>query len=188
MRKQLAVLMAVALVGSAFAAPAGAAQKKKKKAPACKAYQPGDMGAEAETTKITDKATEESPVEITVTQAAALGATNNHVAHNVQVDSKAKEAGLYVRYEFPAYEDHDLYVYYPDGKEAASVGGFNPTPAGPFDGTGSGGHSEQGAEQIDGLRTGDCVGYTLDLVNYLGSGGDYTVTAWLGEIQNDPKG
>jgi hypothetical protein len=94
--------------------------------------------------------------------------------------------GLYIRYEFPEYEDHDLYVNYADGSSAATVGGFNQVSAGPLDGTGSGGHSEQGAEVLDGLRTADCAGYTLDLVNFLGQGGDYTVKFWLGEVQNEP--
>lgn len=161
---------------------------------ACTPYTPGEMGAEAETLLVNDKHTEEAPLEITIEQEMGMGNDlglgqydgTAHTYRNLQIDSKAAEAGLFIRYEFPVYEDHDLYVYYPDGTEAAHVGGFNMTPIGVFDGTGSGGHSEQGAEQIDGLRTADCGGYTIDFSNYLGEGGEYTVTVWLGEIQNDP--
>jgi hypothetical protein len=183
----------------------GKAKKKCKKAAgeapgggapgqACPAYVPGEQGAEAESVVVTDEHTEEAPLELTIEQ--EVGLANDlvlgqydgtaHTFRNLQLDSAAAEAGLYMRYEFPAYEDHDLYVNYADGSEAAHVGGFNATPVGPFDGTGFGGHSETGAEQIDGLRTADCAGYTIDFSNYLGEGGEYTVKVWLGEILNDP--
>ena len=181
--------------------------KKKKKAckknngkgvdkdAGCAAYVPGEQGAEAETLTITDAHTAEAPLEITLEHGIGLGGPlvggvppdqTSRAYKNLQVDSDAAETGLFIRYEFPVYEDHDLYVNYPDGTQAASVGGFNAVSAGPFDGTGSGGHSEQGAEQIDGLRTPDCGGYTVDFSNYLGEGGEYTALVWLGEIQNDP--
>ena len=169
---------------------------KGPKAPAdgCAAYVPGEEGAEAETFKVTDAATAEAPLEFTIEQAMGQGGDlgvgvydgSAHTFRNLQVDSEGNEAGLYIRYEFPVYEDHDLYVNYADGSEAAHVGGFNAAPVSIFDGTGAGGHSEQGAEQIDGLRTADCGGYTIDFSNYLGEGGEYTVKVWLGEIQNDP--
>ncbi len=187
MKRWLVLLLVVALGASALAAPVHAG-KKKKKAAACKAYVPGEMGAQAETTRITDKATEEEPIEIEVPFAPAAGAsaTQTHEYHNVQVDSKAKEAGLYARLESPPTDDPDLYVYWDNGNRAAVAGGFNQAPVGPLDGTGSGGHSEIGAEQIDGLRTKDCGGFTLDMVNWAGIGGTYTLKLWLGEIQNDP--
>ena len=186
-------MILAALVASAFVAPTAEA-KKKKKPKACAAYVPGEQGAEAESVSVTDAHTAEAPLEVTITQEMGQGGDlglgqydgSAHTFRNVQVDSKAAEGGLYIRYEFPAYEDHDLYVNYADGTEAAHVGGFNAAPVGIFDGTGSGGHSEQGAEQIDGLRTPDCAGYTVDFSNYLGQGGEYTVLMWLGEIQNDP--
>lgn len=196
-KKTLAIILMGALVASAFVVgPAEAKKKKKgkKKPAACAPYAPGEQGAEAETFKITDAATEDAPLEITIEQAMGQGGDlgagvydgSAHTFRNLQVDSKGKEAGLYIRYEFPVYEDHDLYVNYADGSEAAHVGGFNLVPVEIFDGTGAGGHSEQGAEQIDGLRTADCAGYTVDFSNYLGEGGDYAVKVWLGEIQNDP--
>jgi hypothetical protein len=167
---------------------------KKNKAKGCAAFTPGEQGADAETVVVKDENTAEAPLEVTVTQEPGMGNDQGvgqydgvvHQFRNVQVDAIAAEAGLYIRYEFPVYEDHDIYVNYSDGTEAAHAGGFNQAPEGPFDGTGAGGHSEQGAEQIDGLRTADCAGYTVDLANFIGEGGDYTVKLWLGEIQNDP--
>jgi hypothetical protein len=158
---------------------------KKAIKKSCAAYEPGEEGAEAETTVVTDKATEDEPIEVTIENGPGAAVSASHTFHNVQVDSAASEAGLYVRYEFAPYEDHDLYVKLADGTEVARAAGFNQTPYGPLDGTGNGGHSEMGAEQIDGLRSPDCQGYTLDLANYLGMGGEYTVKLWLGEIQND---
>ena len=38
------------------------------------------------------------------------------------------------------------------------------------DGTGNGGHSETTAEQLDGVLTADCGGYTIDVANALGFG------------------
>jgi hypothetical protein len=179
-------------------------KKKKKKSPtveACEAYVPGEQGAEAETVIVTDEHTEEAPLELTIEQEPGMAndqglgefATGSSIYdgtaksfNNFQVDSEADEVGLYIRYEFPIYEDHDLWVRYPDGSQAARAAGFNQTSPGPLDDNGAGGHTEQGAEQIDGLRIADCVGYTLEFSNFLGIGGEYTVKAWFGEIQNDP--
>ncbi|MDQ3962576.1 MAG: hypothetical protein M3277_01460 [Actinomycetota bacterium] len=172
-------------------------------APACPAYVPGEMGAEAETTVVTDDATEEKPIEIDVPLGLATGTVGSdrrtRAQHNVQIDSKLAEAGFYARLESPAGDDPDLYVYYASGKQAAVAGGFNPLlAAGPLpnptnhatinslNGRGTGGHSEFTAEQIDGLRSPDCQGWTLDLVNWGGRGGTYKLKLWVGEIQNDP--
>lgn len=192
MKKSLVVMIMAALVASAFVAPAADAKKKKKKPAACAAYVPGEQGAEAESFVVTDAHTAEAPLEVTVTHAAPPDSFGASFFSNIQVDSAASEAGLYISYEFAVYEDHDLYVYYPDGTEAAVVGGFNPAPFIPAnevfatDGTGSGGHSEQGAEVLDGLRTPDCGGYTVDFHGFLTEGGEYTARVWLGEIVNDP--
>ncbi|MFP5297424.1 MAG: hypothetical protein ACLGHL_00350 [Actinomycetota bacterium] len=164
--------------------------KKVKACPkpaSCTPYTPGEEGAEAPLNLVTKDHTAEAPLEITIEQGPGVpDVAASHAFQNLQIDAEGAEGGLFIRYEFPDYEDHDLYVNYADGSEAAHVGGFNPVPVGPLDGTGDGGHSEQGAEQIDGLRTADCAGYTLDLVNFAGEGGEYTVKVWLGEIQNDP--
>lgn len=180
MRKATALLAVLTLVVAAFGAGPAMAKKKKKKA--CPAFVGIEEAAEAELAMVTDEATEEAPVEVTVEVPAGSPVSEGHAYLNVQADPGAKETGLYVRFEFPSHEDNDLYLYNPDGEEAAHAAGFNPTPFGPFDGTGSGGHSEQGAEQIDGLATADCQGYSADLISYMSEGGEMTVKLWLGEI------
>ena len=170
-------------------------KKPKKPAPpvaaACPAYTPGEEGAEAETTVVTADATEEKPIEVAIeappgVPEVALG----HAFHNIQVDASGSEGGFFARYEFPVYEDHDIYLNYADGSEAAHAGGFNPAPVpvalGCCDGTGTGGHSEQGAEVLDGIRTADCAGYTLDMASFMSEGGEMTLKLWLGEPENDP--
>ena len=179
--------------GKKPAKPAKPGKPEAPKGAACPAYVPGEQGAEAETTIVGADATEEKPIEVTIAAPAGVPeAAIERVFHNVQVDSDAAEAGLYARYEFPIYEDHDMYLRYADGTEAARAAGFNPAPIIPnngvfwTDGTGAGGHSEQGAEVLDGIRSADCAGYTLDLAAYLSEGGDMTLKLWLGEPQNDP--
>jgi hypothetical protein len=167
-------------------------KSKKPKPPAaakCEAYTPGEEGKDAPLTVVTDAATEEAPVEVLIEQGPGLfPAASSDAFGNIQVDTGGAEAGLYIAYEFPVYEDHDLYLNYADGSEAARAAGFNQFPfvPGETDGTGNGGHSEQGAEMIDGLRTPDCAGYTARFNSFIGEGGEYTVKLWLGEIQNDP--
>jgi len=164
---------------------------KPPAAPSCPAYTPGEEGAEAEASIVTDAATAEAPLEVTI--AAPPGVPEvalGHVFHNIQVDTAGAESGLYVAYEFPVYEDHDIYLNYASGTEAAHAGGFNPAPVpvalGCCDGTGTGGHSEQGAEFLDGVRSADCSGYTLDMASFASEGGDMTLKLWLGEATYDP--
>lgn len=167
----------------------------------CAAYVPGELGAEAETTVVTEEATEEAPIVVEYTLGPAAGGgigpydTTTRVSHNVQLDSVGSEAGLFMRLETPETDDPDLYAYWNDGSEAAVAGGFNqglvagpvPGPAGPVvNGSGNAGESGFGYEQINGLRTADCAGWDLDLVNWAGVGGTYTLKLWVGEIQNDP--
>ena len=170
----------------------GKGKKKGCKKPACPAFTPAEAGAEAPLTKVTDAATEEAPIEIPIAAESGTPAAGTHVFHNLQVDSKNKDAGLYVRYEFPTHEDLDLYLYNSDGSTAAQAAGFNPFPFIPnnpvffTDGTGTGGHSEQGAEQVDGVLTPDCGGYTADMAQYLSEGGEMLLKVWLGPATWDP--
>lgn len=166
--------------------------KAKPPASSCPAYVPGEEGAEAATTVVTAAATEEKPVEVEIDAPAGIPEVDiGSVFQNIQVDADGSEAGLYARYEFPVYEDHDIYLNYASGSEAAHAGGFNPapfvsTPVFSTDGKGTGGHSEQGAEVLDGIRTPDCAGYTLKMNSYASEGGKMTLKLWLGEAQNDP--
>lgn len=184
--------------------------KKGKKPPApagCPAYQPGDLGKDAKTTVVTDAATKDAPVSVQLTMDPGAGtgtgtpadaatlAAESQLVQNVQVDSSKPTTGLYVRAEFDTHSDDDLYLYNPDGSEAAHAAGFNIAPetlpvapfGQPLDGTGSGGHSESGAEQIDGIATADCQGYTAQLNGATTAGGTITFKFWLGEATYDPS-
>lgn len=195
----LAVVAISILVLGAFAAAPAEAKKKKKKPPACAAFTPGELGAGGEVTKVTDAATEDKPVEVTLSTAPGLGLSSpdvggdegqtSHAYTNVQVDSASPGANLYVRVEFMPSWDYDIFLRSSDGAALAYAAGFNqgmgaglgdPTGVG-LDGTGNGGHSEFGAEAIDGYAAADCDGFTLDVSSAGTAGGDVTVKYWLGE-------
>ena len=146
---------------------------------------------------MTDAATEAAPVEVSLATDPGLGAGSpgfgiptdseiSHVFQNIQVDSKAKTTGLWVRVEIPQGTDYDIFLNNPDGTEAAHAAGFNVAPVEFLDGTGAGGHSEETAEQLDGIASTDCQGYTLDVANATGPGGDVTLKLWLGEATYTP--
>ena len=199
--RSLALIATASLVLGAFVAGPADAKKKKKKKPkvaTCAPYTPGELGAEAPVTVVTDAATEDTPVEVKVTTTEGLGGSSPDVggdlgptAHafaNVQVDSATSGRGLYVRLEFTPAWDYDGYLRTADGATVAYSAGFNqamvagdPTGMTGFDGTGNGGHSEQGAEQIDGFATADCDGFTYDIVSAGTPGEEVTVKYWLGD-------
>lgn len=189
-----AVLAMVALLAGALAAPAEAQKRKKKKPRPCATYESPEFAGEAETTKVTDEATEGEPIEITVATDHGLGFTSaddpsggqgmaTHKFHNVQVDSKAKTAGLYVRIEYAQAWDYDLFLRTPEGPAVAYEADFNPaTVGGPTPvGGNEGGHPEPGAGQIDGYLAIDCDGFTIDVASAIAPGGDVAMTIWLGE-------
>lgn len=190
-RSRVVVILSVALlVLSAVAI--GPAEAKKKR---CGKYKPGSDGAGAEVSVVTDAATADKPVEVTVATEPGLGFSSpdpggggdtgptSHAYYNVQVDAKAASTGLFVRAEFPPVFDYDLFLRDASGIALAYAAGFNqaPVPGTFLDGTGSGGHSETGAEQIDGYVAQDCEGFTIDLSSASTPGGDVTVKLWLGK-------
>ena len=184
--------------------------KKKKKAckknsgktppgDKCAAYTPGEQGAEAETLVVDSKASAEAPVEHQISMDPAVGLltgtlpvvnqpnpATSETFINLQVDSDKPTDGLYVRVEFTHGEDYDIYLNNADGTEAARAGGFNQHPDPNIgDGTGNGGHAEETAEQLDGVLTNDCGGYTLKIANALGTG-EPVLKLWLGDPTWDP--
>jgi hypothetical protein len=183
------------VVGAVLAVPAEA---KKKKPVSCRAYAPGSDGQGQPVTVVTDAATKDKPASVQLTAGPGLGFSSpdegsdqgqtSHVYANVQVDSSAPNAYLYVRAEFQVPFDYDLYLRTSDGTAVAYVGGFNEAPetlpvgtlGQPLDGTGNGGHSEMGAEQIDGAQVADCSGFTADVVSGTAPGGTITMKYWLG--------
>lgn len=184
--------VAVIVALGAFAAPAApaAGAKAKAKAKKCKAYVPGDLGAEAETTIVTDAATEAAPIEVTLPTTPGAGFTStepggdtgatSHSYHNVQIDSKAKTAALFVRAEFVPLWDMDLFLRDNFGVALAYEADFNQAPEAGLGST-SGGHAERGVSQIDGWIGADCSGYTVDVASSVGGGPSVTLKLWLGE-------
>ena len=191
--------MSALVVGAFFVAPADA--KKKKKPAACSAFTPGELGTDKPTVVVTDTATESAPLiqKVTLPESIAdldlvgTGAIPpGSDVFNVQVDSKAKEAGLYILFEFDERRDYDLNVYHPDGSYSARAHGFQPilgTPAEETFGNLSGhaGESTTSSEKIVGLATADCGGWTVETQNWLGEGGEFDVKIWLGDVANDPQ-
>jgi hypothetical protein len=192
----------VLILGAFVAGPAQAKKKKKPKKPvACAPYTPGEKGTGAPISVVTDAATKDAPVTATVATAEGLGTSTNepedgdfgtfvsHAYQNIQVDSAAPNAYLYVRVEFPITNDYDVFLRNPDGTSDIYSAGAPPYNDGGqgtgVEGTGHGGHSEGGpggaSENIDGAAATDCQGFTLDIVSSTTQGGDVIVKAWLGE-------
>ena len=197
--RTVAVIASSAFVLGAFAAgPADAKKKKKKKKPAaCAEFAPGEKGAGQPTIKVTDANTEASPAlqPVTLDPEATEGiVSHSESVFNVQVDSAAKEAGLYILFEFGERQDYDLNVWHTDGSYAARAHGFQPVlgthPAieDEFGNqSGHAGESTTSSEMIVGLGTSDCGGWTVSAENYFGMGGDFEVKVWLGEVKNAPQ-
>lgn len=210
------VLAGGLLATAVVAGPATAAKKKKKPKPpqpvACQPYAPGELGAQAETLVLTEANTADAPLTHAFSLGANVGegfpeAVNEeagtalpeapHYYVNVQVDTAAAAgAGLYATWEFPQRRDYDMWARYPDGSEAASSHGFQPLletkgQPGNADQSNTGGNhageSTPTSENLVGVTTPDCAGYTLDLATYLGDGGDFELKLWLGEPQTDPR-
>jgi hypothetical protein len=210
MKRVLMGLLVAMLVASVLAAmPASAKKCKGKKCKptkppveACVPFAPGEAGTGKPVVTLTDAATEAAPVEQKVTLAQSVadltqGNTDPSVTYfNVQVDSAAPDAGLYALLEFDARRDYDLGAMYADGSYGAQSHSWNTivettdqeAPVfGGVSSTGNGGQSTDHSEALVGIRTGDCGGWTIEVGNYLGEGGDLSVKLWLGESKTDPS-
>ena len=184
------------------ACPGGKPGKPKPPvAPACPPYVPGEEGKDAKTTVVTDAATAEKPVVVELDTAAGLGndaglgefATGNSVYdettsifQNIQLDTKAADAGLYVKLEFPEVRDYDLYVNRADGSEADHSGDFNTAANTAFSCGGTSCESSTTSEAVLGLRTADCAGWTAKIVSFLSEGGPVTLSLWVGDVLAEP--
>lgn len=175
--------------------------KRGKPVAECAPLEPADAGVGAETIEITDAHTAEAPLvqPIELEQRFDEGLTSEAVptSVNVQVDSELAEAGLYATLEFPARRDYDLWAYFPasPNEEAASSHGFNPlieTQGLPGDAdqsntaTNHGGETTASSENLVGILTPDCGGYTITAYNYFGEGGELELKLWLGDVAYDP--
>lgn len=197
--RRIAVLASATMLLAAFVAGPADARKRKRKPPVgCTAFVPTNAhGAELPTAVVTDAATAESPVVVELATEAGIGATspgpedppeNGMPAHaylNVQVDSTLPSTGLYVTVEFSQQWDYDLLLRTAEPDAVAYSAGGAPYE-GPFDGTGHGGHATAGTENIDGITTADCSGYTVDVVSATTPGETVTLKYWLGEAAYTP--
>ena len=200
--RSASVLASAALILGAFVAPADAKKKKKPKPPppppACAPYVPGESGAEAATTIVTDAATAEAPVVIDLTAEPGLPSTptvngvgfdgTSSLYQNVQVDTANPSAGLYVKFEFPDRHDYDLDLEYADGSTAASSGDANAAPGNDLGSGSPEGAWEAGTnyESLNGINTPDCAGYTARMKAYTTNGGAVKLSLWLGEAVAEP--
>ena len=166
-------------------------------ASSCPAYVPGEEGATAKTTLVTDAATAEKPVVVELDSQMGLGAMpiggtpvpydeTTRVFQNVQVDTAGADTGLYARLEFPEPWDYDLYLNYPDGSEGDHSGDFSTIANTVFSCGGTSCESSSTSEAVLGLRTSDCGGWTAEMVSYISEGGPVTLSLWLGDVLADP--
>jgi len=196
--RSAAVVASVALVLGAFVAgPADAKKRKKKKPAGCAApvyvepKSPSTSRTEAptaEVVKVTDAATEEAPIVIEYEHGPALWNTESQEPiqedtkwFNIQVDSAAASAGLYLLQEWavPSPSDMDLYLWDgPTGEQAEVSGALNLAPTEvPIVGETGG----MGWESISGFLVGDCAGYSIESRAFMTAGEAMTLSIWLGE-------
>lgn len=189
------VASASLIAGGLSAAPALAAKK-------CGAYKPAepqsDSGQTAEaldakTIKVTDKYSEAKPLVIEYSHGPAFwfiadptgaqaqsAAVEDTVFYNIQIDTKAKYAGVSIRQEWDpnSPDDMDLYLYDKYGAQIGSSGEFNAV-AGAGLGTGNGG---LGYEQVLGMGVADCTGITIESRAFTSPGRDMKLIIWVGAI------
>jgi hypothetical protein len=145
---------------------------------------------------ITDKYTQAKPYKVEYTHGPALwwpadpadaegqaAAVEDTKWFNIQVDSKKRFVGLYVRVEWSPtpVSDIDLYMYDKNGGAAAQDGHWNQLPeeANP---TGLQG-GNPGFEEIAGFGATDCSGYTIESRAFNSPGESMTMKVWLGSVR-----
>ncbi|MGH2754600.1 MAG: hypothetical protein ACRDLB_09210, partial [Actinomycetota bacterium] len=94
----------------------------------------------------------------------------------------------YVTLEHTPGWDYDLYIRDDGGNGLAYSAGFLAGAPEFLGGTGNGGHTGVGSENIDGLTTADCTGYLVDVISATTPGEDVTLKLWLGEAAYTPGG
>lgn len=102
---------------------------------------------------------------------------------NIQVVSKKKFFGLYIRQEWSAtpVSDMDLYVYDRFGQQATSSGHWNQLPS---EASATGFESgNAGFEEIAGFGVTDCSGFTIESRAFSSPGENMTLKIWLGSVR-----
>lgn len=171
-------------------------KQNKNKPSGCETFEPGERGAEAPLLEIDDSATEEAPLEQTVTLDESLSDVNpgplpapfeaTTDVFNVQIKTEKEDVGLYALFEFPTRRDYDIDMFHTDGSYAARARGFNTAAETGLFSPGHGGEYGHNYEKLLGIRTSNCGGWTMEASNHLGEGGEFTIKLWLGEPETDP--
>jgi hypothetical protein len=197
--KVAGVVMSAALVlGALVSTPAEAGKRKK-----CRPYKPAvpitdsenrNQAPKSKLYKVTDKRTKKKPLTISYSHGPAFWFITDPVDaegqraliedtkwYRIQVDSKKRMRGLYVRQEWSEtpVSDMDLYLYDKFGSQAASSGDFNQVQGTPIN-SGTGG---QGFEQVSGLGAKDCTGFTVESRAFTSPGEDMKLKIWLGKVK-----
>ncbi|MDQ3955381.1 MAG: hypothetical protein M3285_07520 [Actinomycetota bacterium] len=148
----------------------------------------------AKVKKITDKYTQAKPFTVEYTHGPAVwfpadpedaegqaAAVEDTKWFNIQVDSKKKSVGLFVRIEWSPtpVSDIDLYMYDKHGGPAAQDGHWNQLPEGSPGVQGG----NPGFEEIAGFGATDCSGYTIESRAFNSPGENMTLKIWLGSIR-----
>ena len=199
-RTTFAVILSAVLVAGLMFGPADA--RRRRRPPACKRFRGGTEGKGQPVTLVTSRATKAKPVtrQMDVGMGFGFSSTDDnegqgapsHQVMNVQVDSRTRTSGLWILLEAGELRDLDLHVSDAAGNVVAYSAGFQAAPVGGLplvggtDGTGQGGKTTMTSEQIDGLKTRDCTGYTIEV---WGAGNeDLTASLkfWLGKAVYDP--
>lgn len=183
MKKKLSLLILVAVV--ATSAPAGAGRT-------CRPPTDWFEGVEGPSTRVTDAATEEKPIEISFTHGPAVGALlvrNLADLKNfpIQVVTKKRLVGLHARLEWgtPSVDEIDLILRSTSGDYLAADDGTNvPLPLDDDDYPEEAGLSGMGYEYIAGYATSTCAPYVVQSEALRSAGRDVTLKLWLGETSD----
>lgn len=189
--------VAIALLAGCLLIPSAQAAKR------CGAYKPAepisDSGQtaealEAKTIKVTDKYTEAKPLVIDYSHGPAFWfpadptgaqgqapAVEDTVFYNIQVDSKAKYAGLSIRQQWNenSPSDMDLYLYDRSGGQIGSSGTYNAINELGVLGSGDGG---LGWEQVLGMGVTRCMGVTIESRAFTSAGEAMQLLIWLSDV------
>ena len=140
-------------------------------------------------TRVSDRATEKNPVEVSFTHDPGVGAL---IARDmadlkyfpIQVLTQKRHVGLHVRIEWPtpAVDEIDLWLQSNGGEYLAGADGTNlPLPVDDDTYPQGAGVSAMGSEYIPGYATGNCAGFVVQSEALRTAGQDMTLKLWLGK-------
>ena len=198
--RNIAVVASIAVLTGALVGGTSAQAAKK-----CGKFKPGTPASDSESRdaakaekvqKITDKNTASKPLTIEYAHGPAAWLISDPSGEtpqgqrpivedtkwfNIQVDSKKKFVGLYVRQEWTPQpiSDMDLYLWDKTGSLAGTSGDWNQLQGTPLN-SGTGG---PGWEEISGLGVTDCSGYTIESRAFTTPSDNMTLKVWLGPVK-----